>query len=87
LSGFFVALSHLSKFGKDAAACLLQADRSAMTAAELRASEISERDYRRRFTWFALPRLLKILSPFYDPASRRAPKGAAQFLLRIDAVA
>jgi predicted metal-dependent hydrolase len=87
LRGFFVALSHLGKFGKDAAACLLAADRSTMTEAERRASELAERAYRRRFGRFALPRLLLVLSPFYDPARRRAPRGTEQFLARIDAAA
>jgi hypothetical protein len=36
--------------------------------------------YRARFLRFALPKLLYVLSPFYDPRTKRAPRGAAQLL-------
>jgi predicted metal-dependent hydrolase len=84
LSGFFLALRHLSKFGADVSAALLAEDRTRMTPEERRASVDSERLYRRRFARFALPYLLRIVSPFYDPRRRRAPKGAAEFLLRYE---
>ncbi len=84
VAGFFRAVKHLSKFGKDVSTALLALDRARMTEAEHAASMKSEEIYRRRFSRFALPRLLKVLSPFYNPAKRREPKGAASFLLQYE---
>jgi len=84
LRGFFRAVKHLSKFGKDVSDALLAVDRSRMNPEERRASEHSERVCRKRFARFALPHLLKVLSPFYDPRRRRPPKGAASFLLQYE---
>jgi predicted metal-dependent hydrolase len=84
LGGFFLAIRHLGKFGKDASDALLAADRAAMTPEQLKASLKSEKIYRRRLSRFALPRLLKVLSPFYNPMEKREPKGAAAFLLQYE---
>jgi hypothetical protein len=45
---------------------------------------VSEKLYRKRFGRFALPRLLKVLSPFYDPIRYRELKGATAFLLQYE---
>jgi predicted metal-dependent hydrolase len=84
LGGFFRAFRHLGKFGNDASDALLAFDRAQMTPEQLRSSLRSEKSYRRRFGRFALPRLLKVLSPFYNPVRKREPRGAASFLLQYE---
>jgi predicted metal-dependent hydrolase len=84
LGGFFLAVSHLSKFGQDVSDALLAFDRARMSPAEREASIQSEKTYRRRFSRFALPRLAKVLSPFYNPLTRPAPLGAESFLLQYE---
>jgi predicted metal-dependent hydrolase len=84
LGGFFLAVRHLSKFGKDVSDALLAIDRARMTPQQRAASVLSEKAYRKRFGRFALPHLLKILSPFYTPIKKRPPRGAAGFLLRYE---
>ena len=42
-----------------------------------------EKRYRARLLRFALPRLLCVFSPTYNPRSKRAPRGAAQLLEEI----
>lgn len=84
LGGFFLAVRHLGKFGKDVSDALLAFDRARMTPAEREASVRAEKAYRKRFNRFALPRLLKVLSPFYNPGRRAAPRGAQQFLLQYE---
>ena len=82
--GFFLAVRHLGKFGQDVSDALLAFDRARMTPAEREASIRSEKTYRRRFSRFALPRLAKVLSPFYNPVRRAPPRGAEQFLLQYE---
>jgi len=84
LGGFFLAVRHLGKFGQDVSDALLAFDRAGMTEAEREASIQSEQSYRRRFSRFALPRLAKVLSPFYNPLRRPAPFGAESFLLQYE---
>jgi predicted metal-dependent hydrolase len=84
LGGFLLAVRHLGKFGKDVSNALLAFDRARMTAAERETSIQSEKAYRRRFNRFALPRLAKVLSPFYNPVRRVAPRGAESFLLQYE---
>ena len=84
LAGFFIAVRHLSKFGKDVSDALLAFDRARMTPDQRAGSVASEKNYRKRFGKFALPRLLNVLSPFYNPISYRPPQGAAAFLLRYE---
>jgi len=78
--GFLRALRHLGRYGKSVSGYLLEVDRSGMSAAQRRSSVRLEKRYRARFLRFALPKLLYVLSPFYDPRAKRAPRGAAQLL-------
>ncbi len=84
LGGFFLAVKHLGKFGQDVSDALLAFDRARMTEAERAASIQSEKTYRKRFNQFAVPRLLKVLSPFYNPVRRAPPLGAESFLLQYE---
>jgi uncharacterized protein len=83
LRGFLHALRHLGRYGKSVSAHLLSVDRAAMNPAARRESRRLERRYRARFLRFALPRLLYVLSPFYNPRRKRAPRGAAELLNEI----
>ncbi len=83
LRGFLHALRHLGRYGKSVSGHLLAIDRAAMSAAARRESRRLERRYRARFLRFALPRLLYVLSPFYNPRRKRAPRGAAELLNEI----
>jgi uncharacterized protein len=81
--GFLRALRHLGRYGKSVSAYLLRVDRCGMSGAERRRSVRLEKRYRARLLRFALPRLLYVLSPFYDPRAKRAPRGAAELLHEI----
>ena len=87
IRGYFQALRHLGRYGKNVSDHFLAVDRGAMSAAERAHSVRQERRYRARFMRFALPRLLKVLSPFYDPRRCRAPRGATELLGEIERTA
>jgi len=80
LVGFFHAARHLGAYGKAVSTYLLSVDRQGMTEKARRASVAEERRHRARFLRFALPRLIAILSPFYDPRRKTEPRGSARLL-------
>lgn len=80
LRGFLRALRHLGAYGKAVSEHLLETDRATMGERERRDSRRLEKQYRARFMRFALPRLLYVLSPAYDPRRKRAPRGAQALL-------
>jgi hypothetical protein len=51
-----------------------------MTPEELEASLERQKVLVARIKRSAVPKLLKVLSPFYDPAKRRDPQGLQEFL-------
>ena len=87
LAGYFAAAKHLGQYGKNASTYVLSVDRENMSARERRASIKLEKAYRRRFLLFALPRLLYILMPFYNPRAKHEPRGSVQLLQEIAGVA
>jgi len=78
--GYFYALIHLGKFTKAATAYLMEKDREGMSAAELQASIDRQKMIKKRILKRMLPMMRQILSPFYDPAKRREPKGYREYL-------
>jgi uncharacterized protein len=84
IGGYLRAMRHLGRYGKRVSDHFLAVDRAAMGAEQRAASIRLERQYRARFMRFALPRLLRVLSPFYDPRRRRPPAGAAELLSQIE---
>jgi predicted metal-dependent hydrolase len=78
--GFIYAVKHLGTFNKAAASYLLAKDRENMTPEELEASLERQKVLVARIKRSAVPKLLKVLSPFYDPAKRRDPQGLQEFL-------
>lgn len=85
--GFLYAARHLMGFGNRAAAYLLAEDRKAMSPAEVEASLAREAAFKKKMAKVAIPELLKVLSPFYDPGKRQAPEGMAEYLKRFEAPA
>lgn len=78
--GFVYALVHLGKFGKAATDYLLAKDRETMTPQEVEASIARQKAIGKRIKKSAMPEILKVFSPFYDPAKRREPVGQREFL-------
>jgi uncharacterized protein len=83
IRGFLRAVRHLGRYGRRVSDYLLSVDRASMTSAQRRHSRHLERRYRARMLCFALPRLLYVLSPRYDPRRKRAPRGATELLSQI----
>lgn len=82
--GFLFAAVHLLGFGDKAATYLLETDRKSMTAAEREASITREAAFKKKMAKVAIPELLKVLSPFYDPGKRDAPVGMDAYLKRFE---
>ena len=78
--GYLFAIKHLGNFSKEAATYLLAKDRENMTPEELAASIERQNAVKKRTMKAALPMMLKVLSPFYNPAKRRVPRGQEEFL-------
>jgi predicted metal-dependent hydrolase len=78
--GYFYALVHLGKFSGAASRYLLEKDRENMSANELEASVARQKAVKKRILKRALPMMLSVISPFYDPAKRRVPSGQGEFL-------
>ncbi len=83
--GFLYAAKHLMGFGDRAAAYLLSEDRKTMTEAERKASLAREAAFKKKMAKVAIPELLKVLTPFYNPAKRKAPAGMGAYLKKFEA--
>lgn len=82
--GFIFAVRHLVGFGNRTAAYLLEEDRKSMTPAELDASLARDAAFKKKMAKVAIPELLKVLSPFYNPARRKAPAGLPEYLRKFE---
>lgn len=78
--GFLFALVHLMGYGKRVGAYLIAKDREGMSELELAASVEREQEFAKTTGKRAIPELMKVLSPFYDPARTKAPEGVAPYL-------
>lgn len=85
--GFLFAIKHLIGFGNRAAAYLLEEDRKRMTPEEREASLAREKVFKKKMAKAAIPELLKVLSPFYDPKNTVKPEGMDEYLRRFEAPA
>mgnify|MGYP006183018039 CR=1 FL=1 len=56
-----------------------------MSPAEVEASLAREAAFKKKMAKVAIPELLKVLSPFYNPGRRVAPEGMAEYLKRFEA--
>ncbi|QGZ96156.1 metal-dependent hydrolase [Terricaulis silvestris] len=82
--GFLFAIVHLIGYGKRVGAYLLGKDRERMSAAEREASIAREKEFAKTTGKKAIPELLKVLSPTYNPANTRAPEGVGPYLTQYE---
>lgn len=87
IHGAFVALAHLGKYKKILNELALKRDRASMSAEEVAASIRREKAFNARMNRFTLPRMLKLLIPFYDPKKQRMPEGLEAALKYYEAAA
>ncbi len=80
--GFLYACRHIMKYVNAVGKVLLEADRAGMTPEELAASKAREKAITKRAWSSAMRHFRSILSPFYDPSKRVAPRGVAEILAR-----
>jgi uncharacterized protein len=78
--GYLYAIFHIGKFSAEAGGYLLAKDRDTMSDAEREASIAREKDFKKVQVRALLTMMRKIISPFYDPAKRREPRGQLAFL-------
>jgi hypothetical protein len=82
--GFLFAVVHLLGYGKRVGKYLLDKDREGMTPGERAASVAREKQFAKATGKKAIPELLKVLSPFYDPAKTEAPEGIWPYLAQYE---
>lgn len=73
LYGFFYQLRHLQGMSKMVREYLMEREWATMTPEERQASERRAKEVSKRIRNLALPRLLRVLSPFYTPRKSREP--------------
>jgi predicted metal-dependent hydrolase len=79
---FFYAVRHIRAHQERVLECLLEKDRRGMTAEQIAASQARVAMVRKTFNRRAGEHLRQIVSPFYDPANRAAPRGVEAYLSR-----
>jgi predicted metal-dependent hydrolase len=82
--GFACASRHLGAYSKAVRSYMIETDRAGMTPEERARSIANERAVDAHARKYMLPQLLKVFSPFYDPARKIAPRGLASFLQRFE---
>ncbi|NWG52138.1 MAG: metal-dependent hydrolase [Hydrogenophilaceae bacterium] len=82
--GFLFAVVHLMGYGKRVGKYLLETDRERMTQQERAASLAREKEFAKTTGKRAIPELLKVLSPFYNPAKTKAPEGVGPYLTQYE---
>jgi len=84
LYGFLFVFFHLGAYTKAVRDCMLTRDRIRMTPRELTRSRRNLQAVSRLALRRFLPALLPVLSPFYNPAKKRPPRGMDAYLARFD---
>ncbi|MGE0742502.1 MAG: metal-dependent hydrolase [Hyphomonadaceae bacterium] len=82
--GFLFAVLHLMGYGKRVGTYLLDKDRERMTPEEREASLAREKEFATTTGKKAIPELLKVLSPAYNPVNTKAPEGVAPYLTQYE---
>lgn len=82
--GFVCAIRHLGAYGKAVRRYLIDTDRVGMDAEALAKSRADEEAVDRFTRRHMAPALLKVLSPFYNPAKKCTPDGLEDYLRRFD---
>lgn len=78
--GLIYAIRHLGGYGKRVSDYLLAQDRKQGKVGTWLGSWWREKRYRCALALFSLPRVIRIMSPFYDPARIEMPESVASFL-------
>jgi len=84
LYGFFYQLWHLRGFTRQALQMLRQKDSEALTPAQVAASRRREKAVNRTIGKLVLPRLLKVLSPWYNPHRSPEPKAYRSYMAHVE---
>lgn len=80
LYGLHVAMKHLGGYSKRATDYLISVDRAKMTPEEVEASIARETYFRKKYGKLMIPKLLRVLSPFYNPGKKKVPPGLTAYL-------
>jgi predicted metal-dependent hydrolase len=80
--GLFVAMRHINGYTRRCADYLIAKDLEGADAQERERSAISRKAFEKAVRNATLPRLLKVLSPFYNPRSKRMPPAMSDLLAR-----
>jgi hypothetical protein len=82
LYGFFYAIRHINTYTARCADYLIGKDREGVGEEELQRSKAREMAMQKTLRKATLPKLLKVLSPFYNPRRKRMPQGMSKLLTR-----
>ena len=82
--GFVCVVRHLGDYSRRVSQAMIDADRRAMSAEELERSEASLKAFQAFMKRNTGPELLKVFSPFYDPAHKPEPRGLRDYLKRFE---
>jgi len=82
---FFYQLRHLGGFSQMVRDHLFEVDSAGKTPAEIKEMKRRGKRVMRKVMKLALPRILKALSPFHDPAKAPEPKAYRQYMAKIEA--
>jgi predicted metal-dependent hydrolase len=80
----FFQFRQLQGFSKMVREHILATDRCKMTRAERRESIARQRRVSRRIAWLTLPRLIRALSPFYDPRKCPEPRHFRSYMVEVE---
>lgn len=78
--GFYFAVKHLGSYSRKVAKYILDVDRSKMTPEELEASLEREKHFKKTYGKIMIPKMLKVLSPFYNPGKMKTPPALTHYL-------
>lgn len=87
LYGFYYAVKHLGGYSKRVAAYLMSVDRSRMSPEEVEASLAREKHFKKTYARLMIPKMLMVLSPFYNPGKKVPPPALSAYLDRFEAQA
>lgn len=82
--GFVSAVRHLGAYSKAVRHVLISADRQTMDADELAQSKANAHAFGKHMKEHTLPQLLRVFSPFYNPAAKPEPRGLSDYLRRFE---
>lgn len=82
--GFICTARHLGGYSKAVANVLIDADRQNMTELELARSKANQHAFLEVLKRHTKPEMLKVFSPFYDPARKPEPRGLREYLARFE---